>query len=64
MIARCFDKFVEIQIRTSLQHLWAELSEKFADTVDPALKYGGGDQSILEVLAKSSHLVAREESLE
>ena len=36
----------------------------FADTVDPALKYGGGDQSILEVLAKSSHLVAREESLE
>jgi len=30
---------VEVQVRTTLQHLWAELSEKYADPEDPAVKY-------------------------
>jgi putative GTP pyrophosphokinase len=37
---------VEIQIRTDLQHAWAELSEKFADRFGIALKYGGGPPEI------------------
>ncbi|MEH8015771.1 RelA/SpoT domain-containing protein [Rheinheimera muenzenbergensis] len=46
---------VEIQIRTELQQAWAEYAEKLADTVDPALKYGGGPQGprdILKALSK------------
>ena len=35
-------KLIEIQVRTALQHLWAELSEKFSDVIDPAIKYGAG----------------------
>ena len=35
-------KPVEIQVRSSLQHLWAELSEKSSDVLDPTIKYGGG----------------------
>jgi len=32
------NKLVEIQVRTSLQHAWAELSEKLSDIADPAIK--------------------------
>lgn len=44
-------KSVEIQVRTSLQHLWAELSEKLADVIDPSIKYGGGDPEVLDSLS-------------
>ena len=43
LIVRHEGKLVEIQVRTSLQHLWAELCEKEADVFDPLIKYGGGD---------------------
>lgn len=46
LIVRHERKPVEIQVRTSLQHLWAELSEKIADVFDPLMKYGGGDPVI------------------
>ena len=62
LIVKHADKLVEIQIRTSLQQLWAELSEKLSDTIDPALKYGGGDLSFLELLGKASEVVAGQES--
>jgi ppGpp synthetase/RelA/SpoT-type nucleotidyltranferase len=62
LVVKYGDKLVEIQIRTSLQHLWAELSEKLSDTIDPALKYGGGDPSFLQLLGKASNIVARQES--
>ncbi len=64
VIVYCLGKTVEIQIRTSLQHLWAELSEKFSDVVDPAIKYGGGDKAIQDVLSKTSASVAVLELLE
>lgn len=58
-------KMIEIQVRTSLQHLWAELSEKFSDVVDPAIKYGGGNWNAQAVfLTKASAAVAGVESLE
>jgi len=57
-------KLVEIQIRTALQHLWAELSEKLSDQVDPRLKYGGGDKLFLELLDTHSLLVAKQEEWE
>ncbi len=49
---------VEVQIRTELQHLWAELSEKLADRYGEGLKYGEGDPSMRSWLGMASLLVA------
>jgi ppGpp synthetase/RelA/SpoT-type nucleotidyltranferase len=57
-------KVVEVQVRTSLQQAWAELSEKLSDVIDPAIKYGRGDKSFMEPLMKSSGVVAKEEAKE
>jgi ppGpp synthetase/RelA/SpoT-type nucleotidyltranferase len=55
---------IEIQIRTSLQHVWAELSEKFSDVINPSIKYGGGDAIVQEILQRASNLIAEEELAE
>jgi putative GTP pyrophosphokinase len=55
------DKAVEVQVRSVLQHLWAELSEKFADLVDAAVKYGGGPAELRQFLDRLSKLVADSE---
>jgi putative GTP pyrophosphokinase len=54
VIVKSRGNFIEIQIRTQLQHLWAELSEKFSDLINPAIKYGGGDAEALRSLAAAS----------
>lgn len=51
IIAKTSGKLVEIQVRTLLQHLWAELSEKLSDVFDPDIKYGGGHDAIRRLLA-------------
>jgi ppGpp synthetase/RelA/SpoT-type nucleotidyltranferase len=43
-------KMVEIQVRTELQHWWAELSEKLSDALGLAVKYGGGPEDVRTVL--------------
>ncbi len=58
------DRAVEIQIRTELQHLWAQLSERYADTFGSAIKYGGGDESVREMLERQSMLVSFQEMLD
>ena len=55
---------VEIQVRTSLQHVWASAIERIADGLDPKLKYGGGPEFIRAGLAKGSDLISRIEALE
>jgi putative GTP pyrophosphokinase len=64
VVIRQGGKLVEIQVRTALQHLWAEQSEKASDVVDPMIKYGGGDAMIQDLLRVSSDGVAHLESLE
>jgi putative GTP pyrophosphokinase len=64
VIARSEGKLVEIQVRTALQQLWAELSEKLSDRVDPAIKYGGGEEPIKRLLRDTSSMVAGIEDLE
>ena len=64
VIVQHVGKLVEIQVRTSLQHVWAELSEKLSDVVDPGIKYGRGDEGVVGILLKYSALVAQEEAQE
>ena len=61
LVARHEGLSVEIQVRTRLQHTWAEISEKLADTIDPAIKYGGGPGKLPELLETSSSTFARGE---
>lgn len=64
VVARAQRQPIEIQVRTMLQHLWAEFSEKLSDVVDPAIKYGGGPKELRDILDRFSVSVAKLESLE
>lgn len=64
VIPRIDGCLVEIQLRTYQQHRWAELSEKFADAVDPSVKYGGGPPQLRSELDQFAKMVAQAESLE
>ena len=64
IIAEISGKPIEIQVRTSLQHLWAEVSEKSSDVLDPTIKYGGGSESWRNFLTQSSKAVAAYEEFE
>lgn len=64
VITEISGKPIEIQVRTSLQHLWAEVSEKSSDVLDPTIKYGGGSESWRNFLTKSSVSVALYEEFE
>lgn len=55
---------VEVQVRTALQQLWAELSEKLSDRLGISVKYGGGDPSARSLLDGTSGLVADVEMAE
>lgn len=55
---------IEVQVRTSLQHLWAEFSEKLSDLLDPRIKYGGGDEQSRSILGETSRRIAQIEHSE
>jgi putative GTP pyrophosphokinase len=63
-IPRIEGMLVEIQLRTSLQHLWAELSEKLADRYGFELKYGGGPDKVRKGLQQLSQVIATYEEAE
>ena len=46
--------WVEVQVRTALQDLYAQLSERMADAFGIVMKYGGGDPFAREILQSSS----------
>lgn len=64
LVIRQRGKTVEVQIRTRLQHVWAEMCEKCADLLDPAIKYGGGPPEAREVLDDAAKRVQTIENLE
>jgi putative GTP pyrophosphokinase len=64
VIIRDEGKSIELQIRTLLQQVWAELSEKLADVSDPSIKYGGGPASVREPLDRLATAVGLIERLE
>ncbi len=64
LVVREVGRPIEVQIRTSLQHSWAQLSEKYADLAGPSVKYGGGPDEVRDFLQKFSSQVAEIERLE
>jgi len=64
VVATARSKLVEIQVRTELQHLWAQFSEKLSDVRDPGIKYGGGGAEIQQTLSSISTLIASLEKVE
>lgn len=64
IIVELSGKLVEIQIRTALQHLWAEFSEKLSDVFDPKIKYGGGNDDVQKMLMELSEFVKDQEERE
>jgi putative GTP pyrophosphokinase len=64
VIAQTSGKLIEIQVRTSLQHIWAEFSEALSDEFDSAIKYGGGSDSTIQLLGFLSKRIADLEELE
>ncbi len=64
VVIKIFAKVIEVQIRTELQHGWSELSEKFSDKIDSAIKYGGGYKKAIELLCNLSSLIKNYEELE
>jgi ppGpp synthetase/RelA/SpoT-type nucleotidyltranferase len=64
LIVSINEKAVEIQVRTALQQVWAELSEKLSDLVDPAIKYGGGHEKAIQLLSIASLRIVEIEAME
>ncbi len=64
LIVKTEAKLVEIQLRTELQHHWAEHSERFSDKIDPLIKYGGGNKVIQDYLLELSKDFEKCEKLE
>lgn len=52
-------KFVEVQVRTRIQHFWATISEKLSDTYGQEIKYGQGNEEVLLLLNELSESVLR-----
>ena len=48
-------RYAEIQIRTEVQHAWANLSEKLAYSIDRLIKAGGGPADVRRRLLALSH---------
>lgn len=51
IVAASNGRQVEIQVRTQLQDIYAQLVEKMADTFGIEMKYGGGPEEARELLA-------------
>jgi putative GTP pyrophosphokinase len=59
LIVTTCERMIEVQIRSEPQHLWAQLSEAYADRFGAEIKYGGGDPAIQAVLMDCSEQIAQ-----
>src|SRR6185503_8934841 len=61
IITPVLDRPVEIQIRTGLQHEWAQMSERYSDDFGIEVKYGGGPEIVKSFLSRLSEAIAAHE---
>lgn len=54
LIAKIDGRPIEIQIRTTIQHFWASISESLADRHGQEIKYGKGNKKIISLLERLS----------
>jgi ppGpp synthetase/RelA/SpoT-type nucleotidyltranferase len=64
LVPRVMGERYEIQMRTRLQHAWAEVVERLAGRYGQELKYGSGEESLRSVPSDLSMIIARIESAE
>ena len=64
VIVHVGDRPIEIQIRSKLPHVWAEVSERLSDSVGVALKYGRGPKHLQDELLNAAEVVAELEEVE
>ena len=64
VIVHVADRPIEIQVRSKLQHVWAEVSERLSDSVGVALKYGRGPKHLQDELLDAAKWVADLEEIE
>jgi putative GTP pyrophosphokinase len=64
VIVRWNDSPYEVQVRTRLQHAWAEVVERLSDRAAPDLKYGKGNGSLLVYVTALSKTIASIEAAE
>jgi putative GTP pyrophosphokinase len=57
LVVKIEGKSVEVQLRTVLQHLWAQLCEHLSDQVGVGLKYGNGPVAVQSLVTELSDLV-------
>ena len=57
IVIKILGKLIEVQVRTELQHSWAEFSEKLSDKIDSSIKYGGGSKEIQKLLCDIADLI-------
>lgn len=64
LIVQRKDKVIEVQVRTALQDLWAQLSERYADNFGMEVKYGLGQFDLREELLSASRVIKNLEESE
>lgn len=64
LIVKRQGRLVEVQVRTRVQHLWAELSEKISDMYGQGIKYGTGEPWALSFLSDLSTVTAKLEAIQ
>jgi putative GTP pyrophosphokinase len=64
LVPRIEGERYEVQVRTRLQHAWAEVAERLAGHFGQELKYGAGDEELKTLLADTSAEVLLLESTE
>ena len=64
VVPRLMGERYEVQIRTRLQHVWAEVAERLAGSFGQELKYGEGPEEARSALIQFSELVHQVETEE
>ncbi len=63
LVVQVSGRTIEVQLRSRLQHVWAEVSEGLSVVFGVNLKYGGGPPEVRRLLESASRSIAMAEGL-